>query len=293
MFETFTERTIRTSEVEISFRIGGSGPPLLLLHGYPQTGACWNKVAPALARTFTVVVPDLRGYGRSEKLAGDPDHHVYSKRAMAEDQAQVMAALGFARFAVAGHDRGGRVAHRLALDHPDRVERAAVLDIVPTLAVFEAMNQAVAMDYYHWLFLAQPHGLPEHLISLDPDFYLLRKLSSWGNPDETIYGPEALNEYLEAFRDRGTIHATCEDYRAGAGIDLVHHREDRDAGRRVACPLLVLWGRRGLMEKNFDVLATWRDVATSVRGQALDCGHFLPEEQPAETAAALAAFFTG
>jgi len=247
MVEGFDERRITTKAGALFVRLGGEGPPLLLLHGYPQTGACWHKVAPALARRFTVVVPDLRGYGRSAKPPGDPAHATYAKRAMAQDAVAVMGALGFERFAVAGHDRGGRVAHRMAVDHPERVTRVAVLDIVPTLKIFDSMNQAIATQYYHWLFLIQPNGLPETMIGRDPDFYLLRTLGSWGTADPSVFAPAAVAEYLAGFRDPASIHATCEDYRAGAGIDLDHHREDRALGRGIACPLLVLWGRRVIM----------------------------------------------
>jgi haloacetate dehalogenase len=288
MFEGFEVRDIATRETSIHARIGGSGPPLLLLHGYPQTHVMWHQVAPALAERCTVVCPDLRGYGDSGKPASDPEHAVYSKRATAREMVEVMAALGFARFLVAGHDRGGRVAHRLALDHPERVERMAVLDIVPTRTVFRATDQAIATGYYHWFFLIQPYGLPERLIGADPIYYLRRKLGAWAALDN--FAPEALAEYERCFSDPATIHASCEDYRAAAAIDLAHDEADLD--RRIRCPLLVLWGGRGLMERHFDVLATWRDKAAGpVTGRALDCGHFLAEERPAETASELLAFF--
>lgn len=292
MFDGFESRTIRTREASIFLRSAGSGLPLLLLHGYPQTHAMWHRVAPALARRFTVVCPDLRGYGDSSKPPGGADHAGYSKRAMARDMVEVMATLGFERFAVAGHDRGGRVTHRMCLDHPHAVTRAAVLDIVPTRTIFAATNKAIASGYYHWFFLSQPEPLPERLIGGDPIFYLHRKLGAWGAAGLSSYAPEALAEYERCFHDPATIRSTCEDYRAAAGIDLEHDEADLDA--RIACPFLVLWGEKGLMQKNFDVLATWREKASgTVEGRALPCGHFLPEEQPEATTAELLRFFSG
>jgi len=290
MFKDFARRRITNATTEINLVIGGRGPPLLLLHGFPQSHVCWHRVAPLLADAFTVVAPDLRGYGDSGKPPSDREHLAYSKRAMAQDQVDVMAALGYETFFVAGHDRGGRVAHRLALDHPARVRKAAVLDIVPTRTIYRATNQGLATDYYHWFFLIQPFDLPERLIGMDPDYYFTRTLSGWGTKRD-IYAPEAKAEYLRCFRDAATIHAACEDYRAAASIDLEHDEADLD--RQIGCPLLVLWGRRGIMEKHFDVLASWRERACDVTGGALDGGHFLPEEVPAETAAALRRFFAG
>jgi haloacetate dehalogenase len=290
MFEGFERRRIATARCEINLAIGGSGPPLLLLHGFPQSHVCWHRVAPLLAPHFTIVAPDLRGYGDSGKPASDREHVAYSKRVMAQDQVDVMAAVGFDRFAVAGHDRGGRVAHRMALDHPRRVRKLAVLDIVPTRTIYRATNQGIATDYYHWFFLIQPFDFPERLIGTDPDYYFTRTLQGWGSRRD-IYAPEAMTEYLRCFRNPATIHAACEDYRAAASIDLGHDEADLDC--MIECPLLALWGKRGIMEKYFDVLATWRERAVDVRGQAFDCGHFLPEEAPAETAAALQAFFRG
>ena len=291
MFDGFATHRVRTSGAEIFLRSGGAGPPLLLLHGYPQTHAIWHRVAPALAERFTVVCADLRGYGDSGKPEAGPDHAGYSKRAMAQDMVEAMAALGHDRFAVAGHDRGGRVTHRLCLDHPDRVRRAAVLDIVPTLTLFRATDQAFAYGYYHWFFLSQPAPLPERLIGADPMFYLHAKLGQWSAAKNTSWlAPAALAEYERCFSNPATIRASCDDYRAAATIDLVH--DEADLSHRIACPLLVLWGERALMHRSFDVLATWREKASgSVEGGPLPCGHYLPEEQPEATTAALARFF--
>ena len=291
MFDGFATHRVRTSGAEIFLRSGGAGPPLLLLHGYPQTHAIWHRVAPALAGQFTVVCADLRGYGDSGKPEAGPDHAGYSKRAMAQDMVEAMAALGHDRFAVAGHDRGGRVTHRLCLDHPDRVRRAAVLDIVPTLTLFRATDQAFAYGYYHWFFLSQPAPLPERLIGADPMFYLHAKLGQWSAAKNTSWlAPAALAEYERCFSNPATIRASCDDYRAAATIDLVH--DEADFAHRIACPLLVLWGERALMHRSFDVLATWREKASgSVEGGPLPCGHYLPEEQPEATTAALARFF--
>ena len=288
MFEGFTTRRIRASGAEIHLRTAGSGPPLLLLHGYPQTHAIWHKVAPALARDFAVVCADLRGYGDSGKPDGGPE--AYSKRRMAQDMVEVMSALGHDRFLLAGHDRGGRVAHRLCLDHADRVIRAAVLDIVPTLTLFRATDQAFAMGYYHWFFLRQPAPLPERLIGGDPLFYLHTKFGQWSAAKDTSWlAPTALAEYERCFTPE-TIRASCDDYRAAATIDL--DDDVADADRRIACPLLVLWGERALMHRSFDVLATWREKASgSVEGRALPCGHYLPEESADQTVAELRRFF--
>jgi haloacetate dehalogenase len=289
MFEGFERGRIATSGAEINFVQRGNGPPLLLLHGYPQTHAMWHKIAPRLAAEFTVVAADLRGYGDSAKPASDETHAAYSKRAMAQDQVDLMAALGFERFSVAGHDRGGRVTHRMALDHADRVIRAAVLDIAPTHKVFATTDQAMATAYYHWFFLIQPGGLPERLIGNDPEYYLHHKLGHWGR-DLSAFAPEAVAEYVRCFSDPAAIHASCEDYRAGASIDLAH--DEADMATKVACPLLVLWGAQGFVAKAYDALGVWRERAADARGEALDCGHFLPEEKPDETYAGLHAFFT-
>jgi haloacetate dehalogenase len=283
MFEDFALTTIDVGEAQIRVRKGGSGPPLLLLHGMPQTHVMWHKVAPALARDFTVVATDLRGYGDSSKAPTTPDHEPYSKRAMARDQVAVMARLGFERFAVAGHDRGGRCAYRMALDHPTRVTRLAVLDIIPTSEAFRRADMAFGLAYWHWYFLAQPYDLPERLIGAQPD-------ALFGFGRKVAFAPEALAEYLRCCRDPATIHAICEDYRAGASYDYRLDEADRGA-RRIACPLLALWGGRGFVGKSYDVLAIWRDWADDVRGHALDCGHYLAEEAPDDTLAALRGFF--
>jgi haloacetate dehalogenase len=290
MFEGFEIRDVATAETTIRARIGGSGAPLLLLHGYPQTHVMWHRVAPALAERFTVVCPDLRGYGDSGKPPSDPEHAVYAKRATARDMVDLMAALGHERFRLAGHDRGGRVAHRLALDHPERVERLAVLDIVPTRTIFRAANQAIATAYFHWFFLIQAHDLPERLIGAEPSYWLRRMLGAWGSGGLSVFAPEALAEYERCFADPKVIHGSCEDYRAAATIDLAHDEADLD--QKIRCPLLALWGARGLMELHFEVLACWRERAAGpVTGRALDCGHFLAEERPDETARELLAFF--
>jgi haloacetate dehalogenase len=291
MLDGFEALSIDTGDTRIFLRKGGDGSPLLLLHGYPQTHVMWHRVAPDLARRFTIVCPDLRGYGDSGKPPGGSEHAGYSKRVMAQDMVTVMAKLGFERFAVAGHDRGGRVTHRMCLDHPQRVTRAAVLDIVPTRTIFAATNKAIASGYYHWFFLSQPEPLPEQLIGGDPIFYLHRKLGAWGASGLSTYAPEALAEYERCFRDPAVVHATCEDYRAAATIDLEH--DEADLAARIACPFFVLWGEKGLMQRNFDVLATWREKASgTVEGKALPCGHFLPEEQPEATTAELMRFFS-
>jgi haloacetate dehalogenase len=288
LFPGFDRRRVGVGDVSINLVIGGDGPPVLLLHGYPQTLAMWHRVAPALARSFTVVATDLRGYGDSSKPPGDERHERYSKRAMAADQVSVMAALGFDRFAMVGHDRGGRVAHRLAIDHPGAVTAAAVLDIVPTRTVLRSVDRHVAAAYYHWFLLAQPDGLPERLVGNDPIYFLHRILGGLGTAP-AAFAQAAVAEYERCF-DGATIHASCEDYRAAASIDLEHDDADVEAGRLVACPLLVLWGERGRMHGLFDVLATWEERAIHARGRALPCGHFLAEERPEETAAALLDF---
>lgn len=287
MFEGFDGKRIATRETEINLKVAGSGPPLLLLHGYPQTHVIWHKIAPKLAEKFTVVVTDLRGYGDSGKPVTDAEHTPYSKRAMAADQVEVMSALGFDKFSIVGHDRGGRVAHRLVRDYPDQINKVAVLDIAPTATMYGATDKDFATAYYHWFFLIQPNGLPEHLIGGDPRFYLSSKMAAWGKSNDAIT-EEAFAEYLRCFSDPATIHASCEDYRAAAGIDLEH--DANDTGQKIDNPLLVLWGEDGFVAKTYDVLETWREVATNVTGHSVSGGHFLPEEAPNETLKALLAF---
>jgi haloacetate dehalogenase len=265
--------------VTINAIVGGSGPPLLLLHGHPQTHAIWHRVAPRLAEHFTVVACDLRGYGESSKPQGAPDHANYSKRAMAADMVAVMQSLGFATFRVLAHDRGARVAHRLALDHPDAVERMALLDIAPTLAMYEQTFDAFARAYWHWFFLIQPAPLPERLIEADPAAYV-RDVMGKRSAGLAPFDPRALAEYQRCLALPGAAHGICEDYRAAATIDLEHDRFDRDAGNRLALPLMVLWGEQGVVGRCFDPLAEWQRVAADVQGGALPCGHYIAEEAP-------------
>ena len=256
--------------------VGGGGPPLLLLHGAPQTHAIWNRIAPDLAKEYTVVAADLRGYGDSSKPDGGPNHASYSKRAMALDQVEVMKHFGFDRFAVVGHDRGARVTHRMALDHPAVVTKAAVLDIIPTHYLYTHVTREVATAYYHWFFRVQPAPFPETLINNSIEFYMGRGRGE----------PQA--EFLRCFRNPATVHAMCEDYRAGASIDLEH--DEADLKQKIACPLLVLWGERGNVGKLFDVMAIWRERASNVRGKGLPGGHNLQQDVPKETMAELGAF---
>ena len=288
LFPGFTTHRIQTSGAEIRCVVGGAGPPLLLLHGYPQTHAMWHQVAPSLAHRFTVVCADLRGYGDSSKPVSDATHAAYSKRALAQDMVDLMRDLGHAKFLLAGHDRGGRVAHRLCLDHPDVVERVALLDISPTRVMYGKTDKAFATAYYHWFFLIQPFDLPERLIGADPVYYLHRKLGGWGT-GMAHFDPRALAEYERCFSDPATIHATCEDYRAAASIDLAHDADEAD--RRVTCPLMVLWGEKGVVHRLFDPIEDWRGVANDVRGKALPCGHYLAEEVPAAVLEEFSAFF--
>lgn len=275
-------------------RMGGAAgaPPLLLLHGFPQTHVMWQRVAQALAPHFQLVLPDLRGYGDSARPDGGPDHAGYSKRAMAADLAALMHALGHKRYFVCGHDRGGRVAHRLALDHPHAVARLAMIDIAPTLDMYAATDMAFARAYYHWFHLIQPAPLPERMIGADARTYLHAKLGGWGAGGLAHIEPEALAEYERCFCRPEAIHSACEDYRASAGIDLEHDRASRAAGQRIACDTRVLWGARGVVHRLFEPLVLWQaQCAGRVSGRALDAGHFIPEERPEETAAELAAFF--
>ncbi len=279
LFPGFERRRIRASGATINLVAGGAGPAVLLLHGYPETHVMWHKVAPKLARKYTVVCPDLRGYGDSSKPKGLADHSNYSKRAMALDMAEVMTKLGFERFHLAGHDRGARVAHRLARDHGKRVRSLTVMDISPTLKMYRSTDMAFARAYYHWFFLIQPAPLPEKLLAGQVPAYILGRIGR-GRSGLRHFSKAAQREYLRCFRDPRTIHATCEDYRASASIDLNHDKDDFN--KKLAMPVLALWGRQGVIEAQFDCLADWREVAKNVTGRALDCGHFLPEEKPAD-----------
>lgn len=275
----FTGRDIATGEVTIHTAMAGEGPPVLLLHGHPQTHATWHAIAPALVKAgFTVVAADLRGYGDSSKPGGGENHINYSKRAMAADQVRVMRALGFERFAVVGHDRGGRVAHRMALDHAGAVRRLALLDIAPTATMYAKTDKDFATRYFWWFFLIQPFDLPERMIGADPAFFLDRHLDGQSRTDG-IPTAALRREYLRCYADPAAIHAICEDYRAAAGIDLDHDAADAD--KRVGAPLLALWGAKGTVGALYDVLATWREKASGpVLGKALPCGHLVQEEAP-------------
>ena len=292
-FEHFEERQFTVNGVEIAARLGGdrSKPALLLLHGFPQTHGMWHRVAQRLRHDFYLVLPDLRGYGDSSHAQGLPDHSNYSKRALAQDLIEVMDTLGIAAFALCGHDRGGRVAHRLALDHPARVRRLCVIDIAPTLDMYARTDFDFARAYYHWFHLIQPTPLPELMIGGNPHAYLHAKLGGWGSGGLGHIEPRALAEYERCFCRDEAIHTACEDYRASAGIDLEHDRESRARGHKIACDTLVLWGAHGVVQRLFDPLALWQaQCAASVTGCAMPAGHFIPEQLPDETAAALRAF---
>jgi haloacetate dehalogenase len=289
MFEGFTGHRIETSQsTTINLVAAGTGDGLLLLHGCPETLVMWHKIAPALADDFAVVASDLRGYGDSSKPHGASDHRTYSFRAMARDQVEVMTALGHDRFMVVGHDRGARVVHRMTLDHPEAVTKAAVLDILPTLTLYEETDAQFARAYWEWFFFIQGYDFPETLIGAAPEEFLRYELGAL--VDGGVIGQQAWEEYLRCIRDRAAIHAMCEDYRAGASIDLEHDRSDLE--RKVTCPLLVLWGAENPIWRRFDMLDTWRQRAATVTGEALACGHYLPEEAPDATYARLHAFFS-
>jgi haloacetate dehalogenase len=287
-FEGFQLSQVETGEVSLRVRRGGSGPPVLLMHGYPETHMMWAQVAEGLARDFTVVCFDLRGYGGSTAPPASEDHETASKRAMARDAMAVMRHFGFETFDVAGHDRGGRVAYRLALDHPQAVRRLSILDIIPTGEVWARADRRFALGYWHWPFLAQRHPLPETLINADPAYFFFKGQYPQAS---AMFAPEAYADYLEAVKRPSVIHAMCEDYRAGAGYDRRLDDEDKAAGRKIACPVQVLWGGKGALAAWYDTLGIWREWADDVRGQSLDCGHFIPEEKPAETLELLRAFF--
>lgn len=286
--EKFRQTKIQTSSATINLFHGGNGKPLLLLHGYPQTHVMWHTTAPDLAERFHVVCMDLRGYGDSSKPQSAPDHFTYSKRAMAKDCIEVMQSLGYESFYVVGHDRGARVTHRMALDYPNKVERACVMDIAPTHTMFKFADKAFATGYYHWFFLIQPDGLPERLIGSDPEYYLREKLRRWSAPGAK-FDEKAVREYVRCFGDPDAIHASCEDYRAAAGIDLEH--DEQDFYKKIECPLLTLWGARGFINRTYNVIETWKEKAVNVQGRTLDCGHFLPEEQPEAVCSELIRFF--
>lgn len=279
MFEGFEKIRGKFNGVEISYRIGGQGPALLLLHGHPQTHVMWHRVAPTLAKSFTVVAPDLRGYGDSGKPPLSADHAAYSKREMARDMIQLMESLGHLRFSVLAHDRGARVAHRMAVDHPARITGMILLDIAPTLSMYEQTDETFARTYWHWFFLIRPAPLPETLIEADPALYLRGVMGS-RSAGMAPFSDDALAEYERCLRLSGTARGICEDYRASAGIDLEHDRADRDAKRLIECPLMVLWGAKGTIGQCFDPLSEWGRVATDVRGHALPAGHYLAEEVP-------------
>jgi haloacetate dehalogenase len=293
VFEGFALETISTPEADIRVRHGGAGPPVLLLHGHPQTHFMWHAVAERLAREFSVVAADLRGYGESSKPETTSEHEPYSKRAMARDQVAVMQHLGFDRFAVVGHDRGARVAYRMALDAPGKVQRLAVLDILPTGEHFRRADMRFGLGYWHWFFLAQPFDVPERMIGADPRGFFTRQWprDANGQPVRPAYfAAEAAEDYLRCYLNPATVHATCEDYRAGATYDFQLDEADRGAGHRITCPVLALWAGRGALQQWYDVLGVWRDWADDVRGQPIDSGHYMAEEAPGATYAALREF---
>jgi haloacetate dehalogenase len=291
LMDGFTRTDIQTSGARIVTVHGGSGPPLLLLHGNPFTHLSWHKFAPRLAQEFTVVATDLRGYGDSSKPPGGADHSGYSFRAMAQDQIEVMATLGFKRFFAAGHDRGARVVHRMCLDHPDKVLRASIHDIIPQHYLFNHVTQAWATASYHWFFMIQKAPMPERLMGADPDFFIEKKLAKT-EQGLSFFGKEALEEYKRCFRNPETVHAMCEDYRATATVDLAMDTQDFAAGKRITCPVQLLWGATGAVGRLHKPAEVWKDYATDIRdAQALPCGHYLSEEAPEETYRAMRAFF--
>ncbi len=295
LFPSFKREQIKTTGATINVAYGGKGSPVLLLHGIPETLVLWRKVAPVLAQNFTLVMADLRGYGDSSKPPGGADHYGYSKRAMAQDQVEVMEHLGFRKFALVGHDRGGRVAHRMALDHPDHLTKLVILDIVPTYKLYQDVTKEFATVFFHWFLLVQPSPLPETMLGNSAELFLRTLLFRLGGeePREGIpqwVGQPAYNEYLRCFRDPAAIRALCEDYRAAASIDLAH--DAADLNKKIQCPLLVLWSEKGPFHRMYDVLQTWRERAARANGKALPAGHFLPEQVPEELIAELKPFLS-
>jgi len=292
-FPGFEKKRVTVSSedgpIEIACLVGGNGPPLLLLHGFPQTKAIWEIVAPELAKNFTVIAPDLRGYGQSSKPHGKEDHSSYSKRSVASDQHALMQALGYPQFFLLGHDRGGRVSHRLAMDFPESVLRLMVLDISPTLTMYDNTTMEFAKGYWHWFFLIQPEPIPETLIAANPEFWIKQHMGRHAGTG--IFTPERWAEYLAGVSDPKTMHAMCEDYRAAATIDLDHDRADHAAGKKLTMPLRVLWGEHGLVNQCFKPIDDWKAVANEVSGQTVPCGHYIPEECPKELIAEAKAFF--
>jgi haloacetate dehalogenase len=294
-FSGFQREQIKTSGATINTVHGGKGTPLLLLHGIPETHVLWRKVAPLLAQDYFLVIPDLRGYGDSSKPPGGADHFGYSKRAMAQDMVDVMKHLGFPKFAVVGHDRGGRASHRMALDHPELLTKLAILDIVPTYTLYQNITKEFATIFYHWFLLVQPPPFPETLVANSAEYFLKSTLLWLGghpitDPIPEWLGAEAFHEYLRCFRNPDSIHAICEDYRAAASIDLEHDKADLD--KRIECPLLVLWSEKGPFHRMYDVLQTWKDRANDAKGKALPTGHFLPEQVPEEVTHELKSFLS-
>jgi haloacetate dehalogenase len=292
LFPGFDSLTVDVNNAQLFCRIGGSGPPLLLLHGYPQSHICWHKIAPQLAEHFTIVLPDLPGYGQSSVPPLSDDHAAYSKRSTAAAMVDLMKGLGHTTFSLAGHDRGGRVAYRLALDHPEVLTKVAVLDILPTCDYWDRIDRLFGLKIYHWMFLAQAAPFPENMISAAPVAFLEHTLASWtAAKDLSCFSKEAMAHNRDWFCEPNRVAATCEDYRAGATIDYEHDRADLDAGKKIQPPLLALWGSKGIATSVDDPLEIWRGWSASVAGTAVACGHFLPEEAPHETAAILIAFF--
>lgn len=294
LFPGFESRTFTTEDAEIFARLGGSGPPLLLLHGYPQTHHAWSRVAPALAEHFSLVIADLRGYGQSSCPASDPEHKAYSKRTMGGDMFEVMSQLGHERFTVAGHDRGARVAYRMALDTQERLDKLVLLDILPTGVMWRNMNHGLAMSAYHWPFLAQPYPMPETLIGKAPEYYLDHTLASWALPkDLSVFEETALAHYRTLLADPDHLHACCEDYRAGESCDREVDEADMAAGRKITCPTLVLWGTDYVAKRAASPLEVWQAWCEDVRGDAIVSGHFLAEEAPEQVVERMVPFLKG